>query len=66
MVAGTIGNSRGVLQNMTYYSVREGIEQPLLRLGQLQGFANQSPCLNHFRGLEGSSSAYSFRVLVSL
>jgi hypothetical protein len=51
---------------MTYYSVREGIEQPLLRLGQLQGFANQSPCLNHFRGLEGSSSAYSFRVLVSL
>ena len=66
LVAGSIGNSRGVLQLLTRHGGREGIEQTLRRLGQLQGLAKQTPCLNQLRGLEGSASAAYFRVLGSL
>ena len=66
LVAGKIGNSRAVLQWLTQRGGREEIEQTLRRLGQLQGLAKQTPCLNQLRGLEGAAATAYFRVLGSL
>lgn len=66
LVAGKIGNSRAVLHWLTQRGGREEIEQTLRRLGQLQGLAKQTPCLNQLRGLEGSAATAYFRVLGGL
>jgi CRISPR-associated protein Cas1 len=66
LVAGTIGNARGVLQRLTREGGREAVEQTLRRLGQLQGLAKQTASLNQLRGLEGAALATYVRVLGSL
>ncbi|MEB3259395.1 MAG: CRISPR-associated endonuclease Cas1 [Cyanobacteriota bacterium] len=66
LVAGKIGNGRGLLHHLTRDGGREALEQPLRRLGQLQGLAKQTPCLNQLRGLEGAAMAAYFRLLGNL
>jgi CRISPR-associated protein Cas1 len=66
LVAGTIGNGRWLLHQLSRGRGRAVVEQPLRRLGQLQGLARHGASLNQLRGLEGAAAATTDRVLGSL